>query len=116
MNRLDIGGLLRVVAERLAQEADRLGQRRVGNERVLPHRFDQLLLRDNPTRTGDEDVEDAENAGWQRNFAAIPREQLMRPIEHERTKFGLHKKFRKSSALLQRFSRLSRTRGATHGA
>ena len=59
---LDVGRLLRIVAEDLPELADGLGQRGVGDEGVLPDGVQQRLLRDDATRAGDEVLEDAEDA------------------------------------------------------
>ena len=106
VDRLDIARLLRVVAERLPQEADRLGQRRIGDERILPDRIDQLLARDDLAWPRDEQAEHADDARRQRYFLAGAPEQLVRRIEDEGAEVRFHNKFKESSALLQRFSRL----------
>ena len=56
--RLDVGGRLRIVAQRLAQNTDGFGERRIGDERILPDAFDQGLFRHNLTRFGDEQIQD----------------------------------------------------------
>jgi hypothetical protein len=68
MEGLDVSRGLRVVAERLAECAHGLGQRRVGDERVLPHAVDQLLAWDDVARAAEEDLEHADDAGWERQF------------------------------------------------
>ena len=52
VDRLDVARRLRVVAERLAQEADGFGERRVRDEGVLPDAVEELLPRHDLARRG----------------------------------------------------------------
>ena len=84
VQRLDVRRRLRVVAERLAQHADRLGQRRVGDERVLPDRVDQLLPVDDLAGALQQQLEHAEHARRQRDLRAVAAQQPAVRIEGER--------------------------------
>ena len=81
VERLNVDGLLRIVAERLSERADRLGERRIGDERILPDRVDQILPRDHLTRPRDEVSEHAKDPGRQRDLAAGAPQQAVGRVE-----------------------------------
>jgi hypothetical protein len=80
---LDVAGRLRVVAEGLAKEADRFGERRVSDEGVLPHAIEQLLPGDDLAGALEQQLEDPENPRRQRDLGAIAPQQAALRIERE---------------------------------
>ena len=86
MEGLDVGRGLRIVSKRLPENADCLGERRVGDEGVLPDGIDQLLPRDDVTGAPEQELEDAEDAWRKRDFAAVATEQPRLRVELERAK------------------------------
>ena len=85
VHRLNELGLLGIIAERLTDEADRFGERRFADVRVLPRHVHQRLLRDDAAGAFDEMLEDGQRTGRQAHFFAIARQQPIRKIEAERT-------------------------------
>ena len=83
MHRLDVGGGLRIVAQRLPQEADRLGERGVGDKRLLPDRVDDFLARHDGPGALEEELEDAEHARRQGNLIGPAAQQPGGPVERE---------------------------------
>ena len=83
MHRLDELRLLRVIAQGLADEADRLGERRLADMRILPGNVHQRLLRDDTTGTLDQVLEDGQRTRRQAHFCAVAREQAVGEVEPE---------------------------------
>jgi hypothetical protein len=71
MDRLDIGRILAIVAESVAQQSDRLEQRRFRDERAGPHGIHQRLFRDDHARRREQRRQHANGARWQRHGAAV---------------------------------------------
>jgi hypothetical protein len=84
MKSLNVGGGLRVIAERLAKDAHRLGQRRIGDEGILPDAVDELLTRYYLTGAAKQHLEDAQDARRKRELDAVPRQETIPRIERER--------------------------------
>ena len=83
VDRLDVGGRLRIVAQRLAQNTDGFGERRIGDERILPDRLNEDLLRNNLTRFGDEQIQDRKHSRRKRELPVAVIQQPVAAIVNE---------------------------------
>ena len=83
MHRLDELRLLRVIAQGLADEADRLGERGLADVRILPRNVHQRLLRDDTAGAFDQVLEDGQRTRRQAHFFAVAREQAVGEVEPE---------------------------------
>jgi hypothetical protein len=70
VNGLDVSRVQAVITKRLAQHSDRLEQRRLRDERVLPYGVDELLLGDHRAGIADERAEERERTRRQRYLVA----------------------------------------------
>ena len=89
MDGLNIAGRLRIVAERLAQDTDGFGQRRVRDEGVFPDGVDEFLLRYHRAGARDEQIENAQHTWRQRDFALSVAQQSIGPIKDKWTEADL---------------------------
>src|SRR5688572_3874987 len=85
MNGLDVRRLLRIIAERVTDETDRLDERRLAHIRVLPRDVHQCGLRHNPAGALDEMLQDGDRPRRQPELVVAPTEQPVGEIEAERT-------------------------------
>jgi hypothetical protein len=89
MKCLDVGRGLRIVAERLPENADRFGERRVGDEGVLPDGVDDVLPSHDVASSSNQELQHAQDPRRQRQLSAVPRQESAPRIEckgteHER--------------------------------
>ena len=84
MHGLDELGLLWVIAERLADEPDSLGERGLAHVSVFPRDVHQRLLRDDAAGALDEMPQDCQGAWRQPDFFSAAGEQPVRKVEAER--------------------------------
>jgi len=70
MDGLHVRRRLRVVSEGLPQEADRLRQRGVGDEGLLPYAVNDFLARHDLAGSLQQQMEDTQDTWRQRNFSA----------------------------------------------
>ena len=80
-DRLDIGRLRRVVAERLPQLRDRLRERVVGHGHVGPERLEEILLRDERRLARDEVEKEVDDLGRQLDDLGVAEQPVRRGIE-----------------------------------
>jgi basic amino acid/polyamine antiporter, APA family len=102
MEGLYVERLLGIVPQSLTQGTDCLGQRSVGDERVLPDRVDEVLARDDLTRPCEEIGEHAEHPRRQRDLAVGAAQEAVGRVERERTEcdhrwLNFKRKFKSSS-------------------
>ncbi len=83
MHRLHVDGALRVVAQRLAQHAHRLGERVIADEGARPHGLHQRLLRHQPPGLLEQAREQRQRARRQRHLLAAAPERLLDEVEAE---------------------------------
>jgi hypothetical protein len=83
MDRLDVSRMLGLVAERLADDADGLAERGIGDGRVLPGGIEQLGLGHEAARTNNQAFEHAERAGRQRDLCLATIEDPLDAVEAE---------------------------------
>ncbi len=84
MHGLDELGLLWIIAERLADEPDSLGERGLAHVSVFPRDVHQRLLRDDAAGALDEMPQDCQGAWRQPDFFSAAGEQPVRKVEAER--------------------------------
>lgn len=84
MHGLNEARVLRVVSERLAQEAHRFRERRVSDVRVLPHGLMQFLPGDDLAGTAQEQLEYGQHTRREWNLDLVAREQPILRIEGKR--------------------------------
>jgi hypothetical protein len=75
---------LRIVPQRLAQHTDGFGERRIGNERVLPDGLDQVLFRNDLTRFGHEEIQNRKHPRRKRELLVSVMQQPVASIVKER--------------------------------
>ena len=81
---LDVGRELRVIAQKLAQPADSLGQRSVRDERILPDPIDQILTRHEIACALEQEIQDAEHPWRSRDVVQTTAQELIVRIEGKR--------------------------------
>jgi hypothetical protein len=80
-NGLDAAAVAGAVTERLAEDGDSPAEIGLLDERVRPHRSDELVPPDEVARVLDKDLQDGEHLRGQRNDAPGPLEPLFRWVE-----------------------------------
>jgi hypothetical protein len=79
-HRLDVE-VVALAAERLAQRRDVVREVALLDDRVGPHRCDQLVARQQPSRAPHQDDEGVEDLGAQRDGQAVAGEEPLRDVE-----------------------------------
>ena len=80
---LDVGGCLRVVAQGLPQDTDRLGERRIRDESILPDAVHQLLAEHNIAGAAQQNLEDPRHPRRQGELRPILFQHPAGGVEYE---------------------------------
>jgi hypothetical protein len=84
VDRLDHGGLGRRVAERLPEDANGFGQRRLADEGLLPDGVDQLLLGHDAVGALEQILENGQRPGRKADLLAVARQRAIERVEAKR--------------------------------